>query len=61
MITAVTNDKCYEFRGMRADFEEIKEDEKFNKGVGNGSIFFIIDESVVYMFNEADQVWVELK
>lgn len=61
MISVVTNDKCYEFRGLRADFDEVKENPKFNKQVGNGSIFFIIDESVVYMFDEKNQKWIELK
>lgn len=61
MISTVTNDRCYEFRGLRADFENIKNDRKFNLTVGNGSIFFIIDESVVYMFDEANKIWVEVK
>lgn len=61
MISTVTNDRCYEFRGLRADFENIKNDRKFALTVGNGSIFFIIDESVVYMFDEANKVWIEVK
>lgn len=61
MISTVTSDRCYEFRGLRSDFEKVKNDQKFALTIGNGSIFFIIDESVVYMFDEANKAWIEVK
>lgn len=44
MITSVTNDRCYEYRGLSSDT-------KPTVGVGNGSVFFEIDTSKVFMFN----------
>lgn len=55
MISTISNDKCFEFRGLAKDFEKIKNDADFNKRVGNGSIFFLIDKSVVYMFDETNK------
>lgn len=60
MITSVPNDKCYEFRGLEADFEAKKNDEEFLKSVGNGSIFFIIDRSIAYIFDEEAQTWYQI-
>lgn len=54
MISSVTNDRCYEFRGLSSDKKPIG-------GVGNGSIFLEIDTCRVFCFNEASSTWVELK
>ena len=53
MYTPV-NEKTYEYHGLSTD-------EKPIKGVGNGSVYFEMDTSKVFMFNADDQVWIELK
>lgn len=60
MISTVTNDRCYEFRGLEEDFNRVKDDVKFNMTVGNGSIFFVIDKGEVYMFDEKNKTWIKL-
>lgn len=60
MISTVTNDKCYEFRGTSSDFNSIKNNAEFNAKVGNGSIFFVMDDVEVYMFDEEASEWVKL-
>lgn len=54
MISVVTNDKCLEFRGLSTDEKPI------NEHVGNGSVFFEIDTSKVFMFNGETKSWDEI-
>lgn len=53
MITTVTNDRCFRFRGLSTD-------EKPTDNVGNGSTFFEIDTSDIYIFNEESSSWVQV-
>lgn len=55
MISVVTNERCFEFRGLSTDTKPI------NSLIGNGSTFFEIDTCKVFMFNEEKQKWVELQ
>ena len=60
MITTITNDNCFEFRGLSTDTKPIK----VTKGgtiIGNGSIFLEMDTTKVFMYNEAAEEWIELK
>lgn len=52
MISTVTNDRCYEFRGLSTDIKPTD--------CGNGSIFFEINTEKVFMFNAENKTWVEL-
>lgn len=54
MITSVTNDKCFEFRGLSTD------NKPTDPKVGNGSVFLEIDTGKVFIFNEEAAAWVEL-
>lgn len=49
----------YEFRGLSADTKPIGYDEHGRK-VGNGSIFFEMDTSKQYMYDENGRTWVAL-
>ncbi len=55
MISTISNDRCFEFRGLEEDFNRIKDDAEFNARVGNGSIFLLIDKSIVYMYDETNK------
>lgn len=54
MISTVTNDRCFEFRGLSTDTKPI------NKNIGNGSVFLEMDTCKVFLFNEAAEAWIEL-
>ena len=54
MISTVTNDRCFEFRGLSTDTKPT------GKQIGNGSVFLEIDTGKVFLFNEASEAWVEL-
>lgn len=45
MITNVTNDKCYEFRGKSSDVKPVDR-------IGNGSVFLEMDTGEVFLFDE---------
>lgn len=53
MVSTVTNDNCFEFRGLSTD-------KKPTKGIGNGSIFLEMDTGKVFMFNETNRTWILL-
>lgn len=55
MISTISNDRCFEFRGLEEDFNRIKDDAEFNSRVGNGSIFLLLDKSIVYMYDETNK------
>lgn len=61
MISTISNDRCFEFRGLEEDFNRIKDDAKFNSRVGNGSIFLLMDKSIVYIYDETNKKWVLLQ
>ena len=61
MISTISNDRCFEFRGLEEDFNRIKDDAEFNARVGNGSIFLLMDKSIVYMYDETNKKWVLLQ
>lgn len=54
MVTTVTNDKCYEFRGLSTDTKPTN--------CSNGSIFLEMDTGNVYVFNAATTpgTWIKL-
>ena len=54
MITVVTNDSCFEFRGLSSDVKPIGNNAKnknVNYPISNGSIFFEMDTSTAYMLS----------
>ena len=54
MITTVTNDTCYEFRGLSTDTKPIGKglsNANVDYFISNGSVFFEMDTSNCYMFN----------
>lgn len=55
MIAAITNDRCYEFRGLSTDTKPLKWN---GIDISVGSIFFEIDSIKVYMFDGT--AWVSL-
>ena len=57
MITTVPSDRCYEYRGLKADFNALQTDVEKQAMIGNGSVFFCIDTIEVYMFDAETQVW----
>ena len=61
MISTISNDRCFEFRGLEEDFNRIKDNAEFNSRVGNGSIFLLMDKSIVYMYDETNKKWVLLQ
>lgn len=52
MITSVGENTC-EFRGLSTDT-------KPTENVGNGSVFFEMNTSKKYMFNEENSTWIEV-
>lgn len=69
MITVVTNDSCFEFRGLSSDIKPIGNNAKNNNvnyPISNGSVFFEMDTSAAYMLSlkmENDEVigtWLEI-
>lgn len=50
MVTTVTNDRCFRFRGLSTD-------DKPTENVGNGSTFLEIDTSDIYIFDEESESW----
>lgn len=69
MITVVTNDNCFEFRGLSSDIKPIGNNAKNNTvdyPISNGSVFFEMDTSTAYMLSlkmENDVVigtWLEI-
>jgi len=54
MISTVTNERLYEYRGLSTDSKPIER-------VGNGSIFLEMDTCKVFMFDEDSKTWIELK
>ena len=63
MISTVTNDKCYEFRGLSTDEKPVNWDANgklTGKRVGNGSVFIACDTKQIFMFDEEHNVWIEL-
>lgn len=55
MISTVTNDKCFDFRGLSTD------DKPINENVGNGSSFIEMDTGKIFFFDEDGQEWVEFQ
>ena len=53
MITAI-NERTVEFRGLSTDEKPI------NDVISNGSVFFEMDTCKVYVFDQANMMWVEL-
>lgn len=52
MISVVTNERCFEFRGLSTDTKPV------NSHIGNGSTFLEIDTLKVFFFDEENQEWV---
>lgn len=63
MITYVTNDNCFELRGLEADAKDLPADGKMKDGtiLGNGSYFFAMDSLNVYFFDEKNHKWILVK
>lgn len=57
MITSY-NEREYEFKGLSTDIKPVSQGDII---ISNGSIFIEMDTSKVYMYNGADNIWVELK
>lgn len=69
MITVVTNDNCFEFRGLSSDIKPIGNNatnKNVNYPISNGSVFFEMDTSKAFMLSltvENDAVtgtWLEI-
>ena len=71
MITVVTNDNCFEFRGLSSDVKPIginAANHTVNYPIGNGSVFLEMDTGNVYLLsiqidNETSQTigkWLEI-
>lgn len=69
MVTVVTNDNCFEFRGLSTDIKPIGNNAKnynVNYPISNGSVFFEMDTSKAFMLSisvENDTVtgtWLEI-
>lgn len=59
MITWVTGDKVQQIRGLSTDTKPTNDDLK--EGIiPNGSVFFEMDTSKVYMFDYDGQKWIEV-
>jgi len=58
MITPVTNDRCFDLRGLSTDTP--KPTEWNGIGIGNGSTFLEIDTGKLFIFDAEGQSWVEL-
>lgn len=63
MITFVTNDDCFELRGVQADVKNLPKDGKMEDGtiIGNGSYFFAMDTLTVYFYDAKNKRWIEQK
>jgi len=57
MITSVTNDRCYDFYGLSTD---VKPTVLGAGPIGNGSTFFEMDTSKVFMFDAENTIWYEI-
>ena len=55
MISTISNDRCFEFRGLEEDFNRIKDDAEFNSRIRNSSILLLMDKNIVYMYNETNK------
>lgn len=54
MISVVTNDNCFEFRGLSTDAKPIGNNAKnynVNYPISNGSVFFEMDTSKAFMLS----------
>ena len=59
MITWVTGDKVQQIRGLSTDTKPVDADLK--EGIiPNGSVFFEMDTSKIYMFDYDSQTWLEV-
>lgn len=59
MITWVTGDKVQQIRGLSTDTKPVDSDLK--EGIiPNGTVFFEMDTSKIYMFDYASQTWLEV-
>jgi len=59
MITWVTGDKVQQIRGLSSDIKPTNASLK--EGIiPNGSVFFEMDTSKIYMFNYDSQTWLEV-
>lgn len=57
MITSITNDRCFDLRGLSTDTP--KPTEWNGIGIGNGSTFFEIDTGKLYVFDADAGDWIE--
>lgn len=54
MVTVVTNDSCFEFRGLSTDVKPIgsnAQNKNVNYPISNGSVFFEMDTSTAFMLS----------
>ena len=51
MISVVTNDNCFEFRGLSTDTKPIGNNANVNYPISNGSVFFEMDTSKAFMLS----------
>ena len=58
MISSVTNDHCFDLRGLSTDTP--KPTEWGGVSIGNGSTFFEIDTGKLYIFDADGATWVEV-
>lgn len=63
MISYVTNDNCFELRGLKADVKDLPKDGILKDGtvLGNGSYFFAMDSLEVYFYDQANKKWILVK
>lgn len=63
MISYVTNDNCFELRGLSTDVKDLPADGKMKDGtiIGNGSFFFAMDTLAVYFYDAKNKKWIEVK
>lgn len=61
MITWVTGDKVLEMRGLSTDVKPTNSSMKDGSIIANGSVFYEMDTSKVFVFDYDHQQWLEVK